>query len=172
MSLNDWDTYKTIASYFKRNRPVYFYIPNDFFFLAAPQTILWEATFCIFLFVAKERKYILQAFALIPSQQQCLVFKGPDFGYVTREPERKDVSSLDSFGNLEVSPPVTVDGRKYPLGRILIGVAFPTWVCGTSLFKRQTEEDKFLSNVPVIFWFCFVFVFFEKGLLWDGTWPK
>lgn len=45
---------------------------------------------------------------------------------MTREPERKDVSSLDSFGNLEVSPPVTVNGRKYPLGRILIGVAFPT----------------------------------------------
>lgn len=52
--------------------------------------------------------------------------QGPDFGYVTREPRRKDVSSLDSFGNLEVSPPVTVDGRNYPLGRILIGVAFPT----------------------------------------------
>nr|XP_056721450.1 protein-arginine deiminase type-3-like [Euleptes europaea] len=48
---------------------------------------------------------------------------GPDFGYVTREP--KDVSSLDSFGNLDVSPPVTVEGKKYPLGRILIGSSFP-----------------------------------------------
>ncbi|NWZ68332.1 PADI2 deiminase, partial [Acrocephalus arundinaceus] len=49
---------------------------------------------------------------------------GPDFGYVTRQaPE--GASSLDSFGNLEVSPPVTVRGKEYPLGRILIGSSFP-----------------------------------------------
>ncbi|XP_041275763.1 protein-arginine deiminase type-3-like [Onychostruthus taczanowskii] len=49
---------------------------------------------------------------------------GPDFGYVARQaPE--GVSSLDSFGNLEVSPPVTVQGKEYPLGRILIGSSFP-----------------------------------------------
>lgn len=30
-------------------------------------------------------------------------------------------SSLDSFGNLEVSPPVTVRGRHYPFGRIVFG---------------------------------------------------
>ncbi|NXI37310.1 PADI1 deiminase, partial [Galbula dea] len=49
---------------------------------------------------------------------------GPDFGYVTRQaPE--GASSLDSFGNLEVSPPVTVQGKEYPLGRILIGTSFP-----------------------------------------------
>ena len=30
-------------------------------------------------------------------------------------------NSLDSFGNLEVSPPVTVEGRNYPLGRIIVG---------------------------------------------------
>ncbi|NXA30581.1 PADI1 deiminase, partial [Ibidorhyncha struthersii] len=35
-------------------------------------------------------------------------------------------SSLDSFGNLEVSPPVTVQGKEYPLGRILIGSSFPS----------------------------------------------
>ncbi|XP_073426372.1 protein-arginine deiminase type-1-like isoform X2 [Dendrobates tinctorius] len=47
---------------------------------------------------------------------------GPDFGYVTREPEdRNTVNTLDSFGNLEVSPPVTAGGKSYPLGRILIG---------------------------------------------------
>ncbi|NWX26681.1 PADI3 deiminase, partial [Notiomystis cincta] len=49
---------------------------------------------------------------------------GPDFGYVARQaPE--GASSLDSFGNLEVSPPVTVQGKEYPLGRILIGNSFP-----------------------------------------------
>ncbi|VTJ50685.1 Hypothetical predicted protein [Marmota monax] len=50
---------------------------------------------------------------------------GPDFGYVTREPLFESVTSLDSFGNLEVSPPVTVNGKAYPLGRILIGSSFP-----------------------------------------------
>ncbi|KAM3922602.1 protein-arginine deiminase type-1-like [Leptodactylus fuscus] len=47
---------------------------------------------------------------------------GPDFGYVTREPKNSNtVNTLDSFGNLEVSPPVVVGGKSYPLGRILIG---------------------------------------------------
>ncbi|XP_017361073.2 protein-arginine deiminase type-4 [Cebus imitator] len=46
---------------------------------------------------------------------------GPDFGYVTRGPQAGGVSGLDSFGNLEVSPPVTVRGKEYPLGRILFG---------------------------------------------------
>ncbi|XP_070758688.1 protein-arginine deiminase type-2 isoform X2 [Enoplosus armatus] len=60
---------------------------------------------------------------------------GPDFGYVTRVARRKDVSSLDSFGNLEVSPPVTANGKDYPLGRILIGVAFPTATKGRNMTK-------------------------------------
>ncbi|KAM4651927.1 protein-arginine deiminase type-2 [Discoglossus pictus] len=51
---------------------------------------------------------------------------GPDFGYVTKVAASSEVTSLDSFGNLEVSPPVTVRGKKYPLGRILIGSSFPT----------------------------------------------
>ncbi|NXD31470.1 PADI1 deiminase, partial [Spelaeornis formosus] len=50
---------------------------------------------------------------------------GPDFGYVTREPPGNSVTSLDSFGNLDVSPPVTVRGKEYPLGRILIGSPLP-----------------------------------------------
>uniref|UniRef100_A0A3Q2PPM4 Protein-arginine deiminase n=1 Tax=Fundulus heteroclitus TaxID=8078 RepID=A0A3Q2PPM4_FUNHE len=56
---------------------------------------------------------------------------GPDFGHVTRVARSRDVSTLDSFGNLEVSPPVTVNGKNYPLGRILVGVAFP------ETYKRQ-----------------------------------
>ncbi|XP_063001564.1 protein-arginine deiminase type-3-like [Elgaria multicarinata webbii] len=59
---------------------------------------------------------------------------GPDFGYVTREPVPRTFSSLDSFGNLEVSPPVTVRGREYPLGRILIGSYFPR-VQGNEMVK-------------------------------------
>ncbi|XP_050010191.1 protein-arginine deiminase type-4 [Alexandromys fortis] len=46
---------------------------------------------------------------------------GPNFGYVTRGPYTAEVTGLDAFGNLEVSPPVTVRGKEYPLGRILIG---------------------------------------------------
>ncbi|ELK10466.1 protein-arginine deiminase type-4 [Pteropus alecto] len=46
---------------------------------------------------------------------------GPEFGYVTRGPQTGGVTDLDSFGNLEVSPPVKVGKKKYPLGRILIG---------------------------------------------------
>ncbi|CAL8353222.1 unnamed protein product [Gadus morhua 'NCC'] len=60
---------------------------------------------------------------------------GKDFGYVTRVPEDEEVNSLDSFGNLEVSPPVTVNGKHYPLGRIIIGVAFPTSAHGRNMTK-------------------------------------
>ncbi|XP_023683319.2 protein-arginine deiminase type-2 isoform X1 [Paramormyrops kingsleyae] len=63
------------------------------------------------------------------------VLLGPDFGYVTREPQDEEVSSLDSFGNLEVSPPVTVNGKSYPLGRIIIGVAFPTTDHGRNMTR-------------------------------------
>ena len=45
---------------------------------------------------------------------------GPDFGHVTRGSINQR-TKLDSFGNLEVSPPVTVNGEDYPLGRILYG---------------------------------------------------
>uniref|UniRef100_A0A8D2NSX8 protein-arginine deiminase n=1 Tax=Zosterops lateralis melanops TaxID=1220523 RepID=A0A8D2NSX8_ZOSLA len=50
---------------------------------------------------------------------------GPDFGYVHKEPLFEAMASLDSFGNVEVSPPVCVAGKEYPLGRILIGSSFP-----------------------------------------------
>jgi protein-arginine deiminase len=48
---------------------------------------------------------------------------GTDFGHVTRINE--DATTLDSFGNLEVSPPVTVNGVHYPFGRILYGGDHP-----------------------------------------------
>uniref|UniRef100_A0A8D0E0I7 protein-arginine deiminase n=1 Tax=Salvator merianae TaxID=96440 RepID=A0A8D0E0I7_SALMN len=94
---------------------------------------------------------------------------GPDFGYVTREPRNGRVSSLDSFGNLDVSPPVTVKGKEYPLGRILIGSCFPgsgnrrmTSVVRDFLYAQKVQSpvelysdwltvghvDEFLSFVP------------------------
>ncbi len=45
---------------------------------------------------------------------------GTDFGFVTRG-SRQQATKLDSFGNLEVSPPVTVNGVNYPFGRIIFG---------------------------------------------------
>ncbi|CAI9165657.1 unnamed protein product [Rangifer tarandus platyrhynchus] len=95
---------------------------------------------------------------------------GPDFGYVTREPLFEPVTSLDSFGNLEVSPPVTVNGKTYPLGRILIGSSFPlsggrrmTKVVRDFLQAQQVQApvelysdwltvghvDEFLTFVPI-----------------------
>lgn len=45
---------------------------------------------------------------------------GSDFGYVIRK-SRHSATKLDSFGNLEVSPPVTVNGVNYPFGRLIFG---------------------------------------------------
>ncbi|XP_058017445.1 protein-arginine deiminase type-1-like [Ahaetulla prasina] len=94
---------------------------------------------------------------------------GPDFGYVTREPKNGRVSSLDSFGNLDVSPPVSVKGRNYSLGRILIGSSFPgsgnrkmTKIVRDFLYAQKVQApvelysdwltvghvDEFLSFVP------------------------
>jgi len=49
---------------------------------------------------------------------------GSDFGYVIRK-SRHSVTKLDSFGNLEVSPPVTVKGVNYPFGCLLFGGTRP-----------------------------------------------
>nr|XP_034975945.1 protein-arginine deiminase type-2-like isoform X2 [Zootoca vivipara] len=95
---------------------------------------------------------------------------GPDFGYVSREPLFEEVTSLDSFGNLEVSPPVTANGKEYPLGRILIGTSFPlsagrrmTKVVRDFLYAQKVQSpvelysdwltvghvDEFLTFVPI-----------------------
>ncbi len=46
---------------------------------------------------------------------------GPDFGWLTRGTPSGWASSLDSFGNLECTPPITVDGVEHPFGRIYYG---------------------------------------------------
>jgi protein-arginine deiminase len=45
--------------------------------------------------------------------------KNADFGYFTMA--GSNPGNLDTFGNLDVSPPVTVRGKHYPLGRIIFG---------------------------------------------------
>ncbi|XP_030632541.1 protein-arginine deiminase type-2 [Chanos chanos] len=69
------------------------------------------------------------------------VLLGPDFGHVTRTAFNEEASSLDSFGNLEVSPPVTVNGKNYPMGRIIIGVAFPTTTWSSARNMTKTVQD-------------------------------
>lgn len=49
--------------------------------------------------------------------------EGPDF-IVGVWGEGNQAMSMDSFGNLEVSPPVTVDGVSYPFGRIYYGEGY------------------------------------------------
>ncbi len=93
----------------------------------------------------------------------------PDFGWVTRGDDDAERNSLESFGNLEVSPPVVVDGREYPLGRIIFGGAHPTGtgrrmmkVVSDFLYAQQVQSpielysdwlsvghvDEFMSFVP------------------------
>jgi hypothetical protein len=66
-------------------------------------------------------------------------------------------TSQDSFGNLEVSPPVTVDGVEYPFGRIYFG----NWFWGSSPETIVEELNTFLyqQNVQAPFeldvtWLC------------------
>uniref|UniRef100_A0A8C2QR90 Protein-arginine deiminase n=1 Tax=Capra hircus TaxID=9925 RepID=A0A8C2QR90_CAPHI len=73
---------------------------------------------------------------------------GPDFGYVTREIQVAGASGLDSFGNLDVSPPVVVEGKEYPLGRILIGSCLPRE--GPLPFRiTQQVSQRVRNQIPV-----------------------
>ena len=46
---------------------------------------------------------------------------GPNFGYAVPKVPTISCSTLDSFGNLECTPPVSVNGREYKFGRIIYG---------------------------------------------------
>ncbi|XP_036112954.1 protein-arginine deiminase type-6 [Molossus molossus] len=48
----------------------------------------------------------------------------PGVGYMIQSTTDHRVASVDSIGNLMVSPPVKVKGKEYPLGRILLGSSF------------------------------------------------
>jgi hypothetical protein len=62
-------------------------------------------------------------------------------------------NSLDSFGNLEVSPPVTVDGVEYPFGRIYFGgndTRYPTRDL-TDFLASQRIQKPFMPDTS---WLC------------------
>ncbi|XP_051894918.1 protein-arginine deiminase type-2 [Pristis pectinata] len=67
---------------------------------------------------------------------------GPDFGHTKVTGEKGN--SLNSFGNLEVSPPVTVNGKEYPLGRIIIGSSLPNSSDGRKMSK--TIQDFLIAQ--------------------------
>jgi protein-arginine deiminase len=69
---------------------------------------------------------------------------GSDFGYIIRK-SQQEVTKLDSFGNLEVSPPVTVNGVHYPFGRIIFGGTRPE-VIENPRRKLKVLRDFFVAQ--------------------------
>jgi len=59
---------------------------------------------------------------------------GPDFAYVTRGNDRQ-ASSLDSFGNLDCTPPHEGPSGAFPFGRVLFGGAQPGGAPGRRMMK-------------------------------------
>lgn len=82
-------------------------------------------------------------------------------------------SSMDSFGNLEVSPPVTVDGVEYPFGRIYYGE-------GYSVGRYMVEELRdFLDDQTIqkpfdvdTGWLCVGHIDEYTSFVPDPTAPK
>ena len=62
-------------------------------------------------------------------------------------------SSLDSFGNLDATPPVTVDGVEYPFGRIYYGCGAHDCIVSqlTDFLETQLVQDPFSVDST---WLC------------------
>ncbi len=78
---------------------------------------------------------------------------GNDVGHITiKNPE---ATTLDSFGNLEVSPPVTVNGVDYPFGRILFGGNHPDTPEYSTRMVKNIRDFLYAQQVqPPIELFC------------------
>uniref|UniRef100_A0A2K5EFC8 Peptidyl arginine deiminase 6 n=1 Tax=Aotus nancymaae TaxID=37293 RepID=A0A2K5EFC8_AOTNA len=75
----------------------------------------------------------------------------PGIGYMTHDTEDHKVASMDSIGNVMVSPPVKVQGKEYPLGRVLIGSSFYpsagiTGVSHHAQLRKLASDSSFLSQ--------------------------
>ena len=77
------------------------------------------------------------------------LFEGPDFAIGEWGGGR--ASSLDYGGNLEVTPPVTVDGVEYPFGRVFYG--------GDNSYHPKDELRDFLDSQQV-----------QDPFMIDSTW--
>jgi protein-arginine deiminase len=62
-----------------------------------------------------------------------------DMGYFTTG---SDAGTQDSFGNLEVTPPVTVNGKEYTFGRIYTGMGMQLDI-QLNFLSRQVVQDPF-----------------------------
>jgi len=74
------------------------------------------------------------------------VLLGPDFGHLVRG--QAPANSLDSFGNLECTPPLTVDGVEYPFGRIYYG-GKPGTVQMTQPLREFLDAQEVQSPVEI-----------------------
>jgi protein-arginine deiminase len=77
------------------------------------------------------------------------MMEGP--GVIVEEWGEGRASSLDYFGNLEVSPPVTVDGVHYPFGRVYTG--------GKGAEKPKPQLEEFLESQGI-----------QDPFMVDSTW--
>ncbi|MBF0162982.1 MAG: protein-arginine deiminase [Magnetococcales bacterium] len=67
-----------------------------------------------------------------------IMLLGPDFGYVTRS-SGEPVNSLDSFGNLDCTPPHTGPQGSFPFGRIIFGGSQPDARKGRRMMKTVSD---------------------------------
>ena len=98
-------------------------------------------------------------------------FPGPGDELVRTWGSGGPVSSLDSFGNLEVSPPLDADGVEYPLGRIYYGDA--SW--GHVATELREFLDDQLVQAPVVFdtgWLCVGHIDEYTSFVPDSTAPR
>ena len=72
----------------------------------------------------------------LPEEQ----WEAPDVAVETWRGQNR-VTSQDSFGNLEATPPVTVDGVSYPFGKIYWGLLNDTWGIAPDLSDLFIEQE-------------------------------
>lgn len=97
-------------------------------------------------------------------------FPGPE-DEIVRTWGSGGATSLDSFGNLEISPPVDADGVEYPLGRIYYGDA--SWGHVTAELRNFLDDQKIQS--PVVFdtgWLCVGHIDEYTSFVPDATAPR
>ncbi len=80
-------------------------------------------------------------------------------------------TSQDSFGNLEVSPPVTVDGVEYPFGRVYWGETGSWGVTNdlAEMLEAQKVQDPFQLDIR---WLCVGHVDEFSSFVPDPSAPK
>jgi hypothetical protein len=79
-------------------------------------------------------------------------FEGPDFARNTWSDSR--ANSQDSFGNMEASPPVTVDGVYYPFGKIYWGEYRGSGPQDEDLLEFLEEQKVQAPFIHDVTWLC------------------